>query len=614
MKTKLLLVSAIMFLILTSCPQPFAPLRPENETYGVADPRWAADPYNASYRIFPNAPQDDILEYPWGTGLVNYFDQNAPVSYWNGKGHNHKYPDLFHFANGNKVETIGDWKSRRREISAILQYYMHGRMPSIDPAIVNISYVDNDNTCTITIRHIATGQQTDFVVTHTPPAGAVPGKMNNILLFGVGQVPAARTGWGTARFNTTWAGSESDRGGTCATLYGFMPGAEDTPSVNMQYAWAMSVILTVIEDGGLQGYYDPAKIGIYGFSRYGKAAMLIGAFAESREERQIGFTFVGSAGSGGPSLDRFIAQAGYKGFAEDPLPVGAAGAMSYGDLTTIIWYQQYLTDTPAAGNNNRGVIRGWTADTPGIPPGSLIYDEPPDVIAKPFVKQTNDPAGIRDGFGGIQNLSQARGETPGWFSARFRTITDLHNGLDLDHDDAQTGRGTEGVLCTMPFDAHYIAALIAPRIIYYEDGYDTTRNNTEAQWANWLICDEIYQLYAEQRRNPSILWRNAIKLYHIPHMHQAYQNEDEYELVTAIYAGRQPDAKFRTPPFPVDDPRYRWDFDRMDFGRAGHPTIAERVRRMRESPVPVKAMDTRGLLDNPEPLDTRKLFDRPKRH
>jgi hypothetical protein len=261
----------------------------------------------------------------------------------------------------------------------------------------------------------------------------------------------------------------------------------------------------------------------------------------------------------------------------------------------------------AAGAVNRGVVRGWTAETPGIPAGSHIYQEAVDFTVKPYIHATKGPNadseyGIRDNWGGIQVLAQARNEVGGWFSARFKKLNDLHNGLDLDHDFDQTGRGKEGVVCTMPFDAHFISALIAPRIIYYEDGYATTRNNTEAQWANWLICDEIYQMYAEKRGDPLIIWRNAIKLYHIPHAHQTYQNTDEYELVTALYSGQQPHAKFRMPPFPVDDPRYRWDFNRMDIGRPEHPPIAERVRRMRESPVKVKAMDTRGLLDNPEPL------------
>jgi hypothetical protein len=565
--------------------------------YGVTDAAWAADPYNAKYRIFPNAPDEGILEYPWGSGTNNYFDQNAAPSYWNGKGHNHKYPDLFHFANGNKVQNIADWENRRKEIFNILQYYMHGRMPSIDPEVVTIRWQDDGNTCKINILHIESGKSTNFNVAHTPPQGAEAGAKDKILLFGVGMAPSARIGWGTARFDTDWGGSERDRSGTCATLYGLNAGAVDTPSVNMEYAWAMSVILTVIEEGGFQGYYDKAKVGIYGFSRWGKAAMCIGAFAEGRGGSQIGQTFIGSAGSGGPSLDRFIAQVGYKNHTEDPLPVEGAGARTFADLKGISWFQRTITGaaaTPAAGANDREVIRGWAADTPGIPEGSLIYNEAYSTAFKPWQSA---------GFGGVQNLSQARNEMGGWFSARFRQLNDMHDGLDLDHDKNQTGRGKEGVLCTMPFDAHFISALIAPRIIYYEDGYDTVRNNPEAQWANWLICDEIYQMYAEERGDPSIIWRNAIKFYHIPHSHQAYQNQDEYDLVTAIYSDAQPNAKFRTPPFPVDDPRYRWDFDRMDFGRPGHPTIAERVRKMRENPVPVNAMDTRGLLDNPEPLN-----------
>jgi hypothetical protein len=574
-----------------------------NEGYGVKDTTWAVDMYNAKYRVFPNAPEYGILSY-------SDINTNAPYTYWNAQGHNHKYPDLFHFANGNRVETIADWENRRTEISNILQYYMHGRMPSIDSDVLRIIWRDRDNTCNIIMTHIASGRTAQFDVNHAPPADAQAGAKDKILMFGVGGAPNAgrHPGWGTARFNTTWGGAEANRSGTCAALYGLNGNDADTPSVNMEYAWAMSVILTVIEQGGLRGYYDPVKVGIYGFSRYGKAAMLIGAFAESRGGNRIGQTYIGSAGSGGPSLDRFIAQVGYKEFAEDPLPVGADGAKNWNDLTSITWYQQKLTDTPAAGDNNRAVVRGWTSSTPGIPQGSLIYNETVDFTVKPYIHAAKGPNadavyGIRDNWGGIQVLAQARNETSGWFSARFRSLSDLHDGLDLDHDFDQTGRGKEGVVCTMPFDAHFISALIAPRIIYYEDGYDTTRNNTEAQWANWLISDEVYQMYAEKLNDPSIIWRNAIKFYHIPHAHQSYQDQDEYDLTAAIYSGGQVNAKFRTPPFPVDDPRYRWDFDRMDFGRPGHPVISERVRLMRENPVKVKAMDARGLLDTPEPLN-----------
>jgi len=587
--TSLLIVSLVTLVSLAGCSGPDDPTKkpqpqPQREPYGAKDAAWAADSYNAAYRVFPNAPEDGIVDY-------DYFGKNAPPSYWNTK-HIHKYPDPFHFANGNKVENIADWENRRKEISHILQYYMHGRMPSIAEDDLRIIWKDDDNTCSISLRNQKNGKSASFSVTHTPPAGATAGAKNGILLFGVGDgsffggPPAARDGWGTALFNISWGGSENDRSGTCATLYGLSTSAPDTPSVNMQYAWAMSVILTVIEEGGLGGYYDPAKIGIYGFSRWGKAAMIIGAFAEGRGGAQMGFTFVGSAGSGGPALDRWINQMGYKGHTEDPLPVDGEGATAFANLQGITWYMRDLDNDDHGAATAVEAVRGWDADTPGIPAGALIYDEQNDWTRNP---------GPPNSWGRIQVLAQARGEKPGWFSARFAQLSDLHAGLRLDKDS------NGGALCTMPFDAHYIAALIAPRIIYYEDGYNTMRNNPEGQWANWLICDEIYQMYAEELKDPAIIWRNAIKLYDIEHMHQSYQDQDEYDLVTAIYNKTQPNAKFRAPPFPADDPRYRWDFDRMDFGRPGHPTIAERVRRMRESPVKVKAVDTRGLLDTPEP-------------
>jgi len=301
-------------------------------------------------------------------------------------------------------------------------------------------------------------------------------------------------------------------------------------------------------------------------------------------------------------------------------PLGAAGTAlgsnSHNRLSSIIWFQQrvddgrnlphHFGDTP-----NIRMVRGWTADTPGIPEGSLIYGEEYFRVRYPFLwsrPQADAPdefgrIGLRGGFGGIQNLAQARNENAVWFSERFRQLNDLHNGLSLDFDPpANASRGNEGILCTMPFDSHFISALIAPRVIVYSEGFHPIRNNPEGQWANWLMTDEIYQMFAEELNDPAIIWRNAIRMYHVTHQRFAWQNEDDALLVNALHSGGTPPARFRTPPFPVDDPRYRWDFDRMDWGRPGSPTIAERVRRMRESPVHVQAMDYRGLLENPEPL------------
>jgi hypothetical protein len=53
------------------------------------------------------------------------------VAVWNSLGHQHAFPDLFHFANGNKVVTRKDWEARQEEISRILQYYEYGIMPPL---------------------------------------------------------------------------------------------------------------------------------------------------------------------------------------------------------------------------------------------------------------------------------------------------------------------------------------------------------------------------------------------------------------------------------------------------------------------------------------------------
>ena len=581
---------------------------------------WASDSYNQEYRMFPSAPDgNEILTYPWGSGTNNYFDQNATVDYWKNK-HIHKYPDVFHFANGRPVRNIADFELRQQEIFNILQYYMHGRMPSIDPEVVNITWTDSGNNSNITVTHIESGRTANINVSVTLGTNvAAAGSRQGILAFGVGGAPSARAGQSTSSFSVSWgSNSESARTGTVVTLYGLTGSALDTPSVNMSYAWAMSVILTAIEGGAFGGRYDPTKVTIYGFSRYGKGAMCIGAFAKGRGGSQIGATFIGSAGAGGPVVDRFIPQAGYLNHTADPLPWDGPGATVYEDLKGITWYQRSLTGatvegisiaTPAASsgstNYDREVVRGWNAQTPGMIDGSLIYGETTDWTFLPHT--TTD-------FGWIQNLIQARHEQPGWFNARFDTLGDLHDGLNLDMDHStnpQTNRGREGIACNLPADSHYIAALIAPRIVYYEDGYNTRRNNPEGQWANWILTDEIYRMYAEELNDPTIIWRNTIKMYHITHGHQSYQDADERALIDNLWAETPKTEqelkaalmKLRTPPFPIDDPRYRFDFNRMDVGRPGHPTIAERVYKMRNSPVKVKPMDWRGLLDDPEPLN-----------
>ncbi|MDR2702695.1 MAG: hypothetical protein LBB72_09715 [Spirochaetaceae bacterium] len=611
------------------------------------------------------------------------------VTTWNQLGHQHAYPDPFHFANGNRVVTLADWENRRKEIRALLEYYEYGIMPSIDPSVVEITWVDSGVAdCAITVTHIESGRTATWNQTTTLPAAlqgpAYEGKamlplnlMNNNTVY---------TGFGgSGSFNTGTFGTEGDGSGLVHTLYGINTSDPSAPSGNSDYAWGMSVLLTVIEEGGFRGYYNPNWVAITGYSRGGKATMCISAFAESRKGARVGLTHIGSAGSGGPAIERFLSPAGYRvnGQYADPLPLDGPGLMEFEGLVGKPWYMKQIKigdDIPGASGLAYAVTPGGSADdwryttVRGWSPYFDTFESTPTnystAVTVPFVGWQS-PA---ESWSGIQSLSEGRNETPGWFSVRFREFADLHYGLDIDHVRGMEGRSKYGVLCTTPVDQHFLGCLIAPRGMIISDGYVVPRNNPESQFAHWLIADEVYRMYGELEGNPDkYIWNNAFMMTWGTHggnngnegadasylfrkiVEQARFNNGGEDAVTGSDP-EDPNAregdyskfygtnmtflalsdanlmKMRTPFFQVDDPIGRFDYYRMVWGRPGHPTVAERIKR-RIDPIltdyfageanrtppaafapPVhpsytptgpkfKAMDWRGLLDEPEPLN-----------
>jgi hypothetical protein len=609
----------------------------------------------------------------WGTPDPSYtgrrFDSNnlpSPAT-WNALGHQHAYPDPFHFANGNKVVTAADWANRRKEISKILQYYEYGIMPSIAPDVVDITFTNSGvANSSITVTHKESGRSMNFSITTNPIGGAnltAHEGLHDLPLWIQG-TPGNFVG-GTGNFNNGTFGSESDGSGAVWTLYGLTIADPSAPSGNSDYAWGMSVVLTAMEgidldgDGvindaterAFRGIFDENKVGITGYSRNGKATMCISAFAESRNGAQVGYTSVGSAGSGGPSIERFLSPAGYKvnGQFADPLPLDGDGLMEFDGLVGKPWYMKKINNgdlmlgtgvayQPTIGGTADAwryrAVRGWAPyyeDFEATPTNYSVS------VTTPFIGWQS-PAEL---WSGIQSLSEGRNETPGWFSVRFREFADLHYGLDIDHVRGTESRGKYGILCTIPVDQYYLGALIAPRGLIFQDGFVVPRNNPESQFAHWLIADEVYKAYGEWEGDPEkYIWNNAFEMtwgthggntgneaadmgYHAMRIFNGDAN--------TTFALANPNLlKLRTPPFPVDDPIGRFDYFRMIWGRPGHPTIAERIHARIDpildayiageanrpfpaaSAAPVhpgtptgqgfKAMDWRGLIDTPEAL------------
>jgi hypothetical protein len=663
-----LVITAITLLTVTACETP------------VAEPTGRLKPGPG----IPQGSSGTSIGVPDPAYTGRRFNINAlPLpAVWNALGHQHAYPDPFHFANGNKVVTAADWAARRKEISKILQFYEYGEMPSIDPDVLEITWQDSAGgaTCEISFKHKPSNRTWSISIPTTLPSNAnsndkydpQTGTGGYPLYFG-----SSGANWegGTSNFplSGTWA-DESNGSGNVPTLYGLDYTDPSAPSANSSYAWGMSAILTVMEgidlngDGtvtqdecGFGAWYNPNWIGLTGYSRNGKAAECIAAFAESRGGRRVGHASIGSAGSGGPAIERFLSPAGYQvgGSYADPLPLNGPGLMQFDGLIGKPWYMKKInngdaipgtslsyTTTPGGTSDayRMVAVRSWS-------PYKETYDHTPESngtnpatnIHTPFVGWQN-PA---DSWSGIQSLSEGRNETPGWFSVRFREFADLHYGLDIDHVRGQEGRGKYGVLCTIPFDQHYLAALIPPNGVIFQDGFIVSRNNPESQFANWLIIDEIYKFLGEQEGDEQkYIWRNGFMMTWGTHGSNTGNEAADRnyhamkifkgEATTAVATTDANLAKLRRPMFPVDDPIGRFDYYRMTWGRPGHPTIAERVRA-RVEPIltdyqagitdlasqgisgpraggepyypantPVhkgfKSMDWRGLIDQPEAI------------
>jgi len=340
------------------------------------------------------------------------------------------------------------------------------------------------------------------------------------------------------------------------------------------------------------------------------------------------------------------------------------------------------------GTGNLRMVRGWSpywedfdrvsnvnTDIPGTNSGTWAVAN----VKIPYAPYQHTTT---ESWAGVQNWMQARGEdgtSRNWFGDIWRQFNDLHDGLDLDKTVAsgQSNRGKEGFGCTMPFDTYFWGMLNAPYgTNFIRSGIQQTRTNQPSEWAQWMFVDEIYkffgeQEYAEEFNNGTLvddpaypgsglkmgwdkyIWRNGCFFNWGSHggntseetstvtnyMRIIRSGNATTETVIAGGADAVTLAKVRDAEFPIDDPVYYLaEWHKVDWGRPGAPTIAERVRRRVEpimkdyfmgeqyhaAPAPssaadaaahyhdaakaaytptgpkFKRMDWRGLIDNPE--------------
>ncbi|MBQ6515090.1 MAG: hypothetical protein IJI09_10245 [Clostridia bacterium] len=222
-------------------------------------------------------------------------------------------PELMRFADGRPVETAGQWAERRKEILALFENCMYGKMP--DTAAESVSYAiapgaeTQEREMKITVSR--EGKEASFPVRVTlpeEPAAGMPCYIEYCPFSWFGKPLtspnmkiAAGRGYAAIQYDPVTVASDNDlHEGAYFELYPYSEGQERQDGVLLAWAWGASRILDALEAGaGKELAIDPDMCMVAGVSRYGKSAAVAGAYDE-----RFRVTIPSCSGAGGVAVYR----------------------------------------------------------------------------------------------------------------------------------------------------------------------------------------------------------------------------------------------------------------------------------------------------------------------
>lgn len=289
-------------------------------------------------------------------------------------------PDPFKFQDGTMMKSKADWTKRREELSQLIQKYEYGPYPAKPDKVTGTL---NGNTLNVKVDY--KGKSINYNVTITRPQGDGPFPamiLISSMMPGITAQNLSPRGVATIVFQPNEIAADAKnplRAGKLYTLYG----TDCKTSALMGWGWGIHRIIDALESTP-DAKIDPKHIGVAGYSRYGKGALVAGAFDE-----RVALTVPGGSGAGG--------------------------------------------------------VGSWRAADP---------------------------------ISGVQTLKQINGEAPQWFTDDF-------------------GANFIGRTFNLPFDAHEIIALCAPRAIIVQEGTTDSWNNNanagpfQSTWAAKKVFDYL---------------------------------------------------------------------------------------------------------------------------
>ncbi len=223
-------------------------------------------------------------------------------------------PNPFVFSDGAVVRDANDWKRRREELKKLFQDYEYGWLPA-KPEKMAINrgetVIDEENMVAIQDLEVNWQHKGNTLLMHVRLAWprdakkAVPVVMRSSFgRRGQGAPPSGKPfaaftkrGYGVAELSLQEVALDNKERARTAGIYRLFDDKIDCGGL-MAWAWGFHRVVDVIET---TDKLDAKKIIVTGHSRYGKAALLAGAFDE-----RIALTVPSHSGCGGAAPYRFI--------------------------------------------------------------------------------------------------------------------------------------------------------------------------------------------------------------------------------------------------------------------------------------------------------------------
>lgn len=222
-------------------------------------------------------------------------------------------PELMRFADGRPVEKAEQWAERRKEILALFENCMYGKMP--DTAKERVSYAiapgaeAQEREMRINVNRER--KEASFTVRVTLPEGTAAGTPCYIEycpfswfgkpLASPNTKIAAGRGYAAIQYDPISVASDNDlHEGAYFGLYPYSEDRERQDGVLLAWAWGASKILDALESGaGKELGIEPGLCMVAGVSRYGKSAAVAGAYDE-----RFRVTIPSCSGAGGVAVYR----------------------------------------------------------------------------------------------------------------------------------------------------------------------------------------------------------------------------------------------------------------------------------------------------------------------